>query len=798
MAKSPSQQMAKARQSLTESFVGLTEEITYMGITGRGDTEKTVLVADRPGYIYVRVPRQVVTGALEEFSEVQAFSPDETRHNVMVFVTQSSDNPSRYDVSDIAPTTVGNNAVETAIGSVAYHRASHELYSGVGGHDVPMLDTAQLRNLQVTPTSPPSSRVVVGSGWYIWKDRAVHFYDGTEVDLAVSVPTGTISVTYISLWLEPNTGSIIQNPVMALDTPSRLPDIEDLLIWPEEDHIPLAGVRLTDVNYSITWSSDGIANIIDMRPHQALMPGDMLPAGHPLSPGGGYHSGTLEAVHVSFSDPSGVFDGDNVQDILEDELGPERTMVRVSVDDTTPGFLEDKTAAGAHITFNTLDPAGNEQLEISSVGGGGSSGTLELQEDDVLVMGADTLNFEGDGAFVDFDVIDEGSGKGTISGTFDESHLDSRYFRKDEFIDSSAGAGDAFKPVVLDANGEIDSSMIADDYVLTTGDIMTGTLQINVATEFNEALILKTTDNDSTKNLFETQNSGGTVLTAIQSDGAAIFQVFDSGTTNSISPARFVHRTSGTPSTTFGTNFILAADDDGAEDQALSVLQSIWTNATHASRKARLSLLVFDTAQRSAIIMDADGAQSRTSIGGLPPLADVSLAIRSPAPTYKPLVLRGAAAQSTALIQLQESDGSVMLDSGDGLGGSVFSGNQQLEDIDFVWAGDNEANLFRVDADVDAVGVGIAAPLARLHVDQSSTSGAKPVITLDQADVDEDFFKFIGTSDTNVDRALVDAADFTTPGSIVGWLKINIQDDQGTNPIADGDYYISFSSAPAA
>jgi len=83
-----------------------------------------------------------------------------------------------------------------------------------------------------------------------------------------------------------------------------------------------------------------------------------------------------------------------------------------------------------------------------------------------------------------------------------------------------------------------------------------------------------------------------------------------------------------------------------------------------------------------------------------------------------------------------------------------------------------------------------------LDVDQASTSGAAPVITLDQADVDEDFFKFVGTSDTNVDRALVDAVDFSTPGAIVGWLKINVQDDQGTNPITDGDYYIPFYAVP--
>ncbi len=87
---------------------------------------------------------------------------------------------------------------------------------------------------------------------------------------------------------------------------------------------------------------------------------------------------------------------------------------------------------------------------------------------------------------------------------------------------------------------------------------------------------------------------------------------------------------------------------------------------------------------------------------------------------------------------------------------------------------------------------------APLVIDQLSTTGALPVLTLDQADVDEDFFKIIGTSDTNVDRALVDAVNFTTPGAIVGWMKVNVQDDQATDPIVDGDYYVPFYAAPTA
>ena len=94
------------------------------------------------------------------------------------------------------------------------------------------------------------------------------------------------------------------------------------------------------------------------------------------------------------------------------------------------------------------------------------------------------------------------------------------------------------------------------------------------------------------------------------------------------------------------------------------------------------------------------------------------------------------------------------------------------------------------------VGIGVT-PAAQLHV-KTGAADALPVVTLEQTDIDEDYLKFIGTSDTNVDRALVDAADFTTPGTIKGWLKINVQDDQATNPIVDGDYYIPFYSAPTA
>ena len=44
------------------------------------------------------------------------------------------------------------------------------------------------------------------------------------------------------------------------------------------------------------------------------------------------------------------------------------------------------------------------------------------------------------------------------------------------------------------------------------------------------------------------------------------------------------------------------------------------------------------------------------------------------------------------------------------------------------------------------VGIGTSAPGAKCHIDQSSTTGAIPVLTLDQADVSDGFINLVGTS----------------------------------------------------
>ena len=63
------------------------------------------------------------------------------------------------------------------------------------------------------------------------------------------------------------------------------------------------------------------------------------------------------------------------------------------------------------------------------------------------------------------------------------------------------------------------------------------------------------------------------------------------------------------------------------------------------------------------------------------------------------------------------------------------------------------AGALYVDSTNSRVGVGIAAPLAKTHIDQSVSDAAIPVLTLDQADISEGFVNFIGS-----DRGVIPGA----------------------------------------
>jgi len=98
------------------------------------------------------------------------------------------------------------------------------------------------------------------------------------------------------------------------------------------------------------------------------------------------------------------------------------------------------------------------------------------------------------------------------------------------------------------------------------------------------------------------------------------------------------------------------------------------------------------------------------------------------------------------------------------------------------------ANAIYIDNSADSVGIGTSSPEGTLSVDQSSSSGAKAVLLLDQADVDQEFIQFVGTASAgDLTRSIVDEGDQASQ-TLEGWIKINVYDVG--NQITDQDYFI--------
>jgi hypothetical protein len=107
--------------------------------------------------------------------------------------------------------------------------------------------------------------------------------------------------------------------------------------------------------------------------------------------------------------------------------------------------------------------------------------------------------------------------------------------------------------------------------------------------------------------------------------------------------------------------------------------------------------------------------------------------------------------------------------------GGTFTFNDTGGDLDFRIESDDDAYLFFTDAANDRVGIGIpsgAAPGGKLEIDQSSTTGAIPVLELDQADTDQPFIKFDGDSQSDTSGNITTD---TTIGDLTGYIRVNVE-----------------------
>lgn len=127
---------------------------------------------------------------------------------------------------------------------------------------------------------------------------------------------------------------------------------------------------------------------------------------------------------------------------------------------------------------------------------------------------------------------------------------------------------------------------------------------------------------------------------------------------------------------------------------------------------------------------------------------------------------------------------------------TVITAPDTNQDIQFKDAGFTDLMVVDTSSGGVRVGGGSAAS-GQLHVDQSSATGAKPVIYLDQADISEEYLTFVGQSDgASADRSLVDPSEFTTPGALLVWIKNRVLDVRGGGGVGFIDIWIPGYAIP--
>ena len=86
--------------------------------------------------------------------------------------------------------------------------------------------------------------------------------------------------------------------------------------------------------------------------------------------------------------------------------------------------------------------------------------------------------------------------------------------------------------------------------------------------------------------------------------------------------------------------------------------------------------------------------------------------------------------------------------------GGAFVFNNSEIDTDARFAGLSDTNLLRTEATNDRVGIGLAAPLAKLGITQTSATGAVPCIELEQLDQDFAFTNYKGTTAADSSKSI--------------------------------------------
>ena len=129
----------------------------------------------------------------------------------------------------------------------------------------------------------------------------------------------------------------------------------------------------------------------------------------------------------------------------------------------------------------------------------------------------------------------------------------------------------------------------------------------------------------STKGYILLHATGGSVGIGNSAPGTPLDINYPSAVTNTVSNVLTVrHASSGTPAAGFGVALIFGLESSTTENQSAGRVYAVWSEATHATRKAQVVFTAYDTAEREGIRIGANGSAATIGFLGATPSAQLA------------------------------------------------------------------------------------------------------------------------------------------------------------------------------
>jgi hypothetical protein len=134
-------------------------------------------------------------------------------------------------------------------------------------------------------------------------------------------------------------------------------------------------------------------------------------------------------------------------------------------------------------------------------------------------------------------------------------------------------------------------------------------LTINTGADANSGLVITGNSSTQSANLLRINQSGTTALLTFSPGGLLTQTVRDALTNTTAQGLTIDHNTSGTPAAGFGTDIFVQAKSDTTITCNQGIIRFSWVDATHATRKARVTHLACDaTSNREAFRIESNGS----------------------------------------------------------------------------------------------------------------------------------------------------------------------------------------------